>query len=345
MATYEEIFEQTETLQVLLETQWDGVKKIAEVIKSKEIKYVFLAARGSSDNACRYAKYLLGAHNSLPVAMAAPSLFSIYKRAPKLQDSLVIGISQSGQSPDIVSVIGEAKKQNVPTVAFVNDINSPLALASDYIVNLCAGSEKGVAATKTYTAQLLAIAMLSAALSENDQNRDLIFKIPKYVQNTFRLEGEIANLVQKFMNISQCVVLGRGYNYSTAFEWSLKIKELAYIFADPYSPADFMHGPIALIDESIPIFVIAPDGDTYSGNSSLIRKFENEYKVKTVVLSNRKTVTENCSFSLILPDLVPEWISPLTNMVPVQLFVYHLALAKGMDVDHPRGLSKVTKTK
>ena len=216
--------------------------------------------RGTSDNVGRYAKYLLGASNSLSVGLATPSLFTIYNKAPRLDNALVLGISQSGQSPDIVAVLDEAQKQGALTVAITNDVNSPLTEKATHTVNLNAGPEKSVAATKTYSTSLLVIAMLSAALSNSQSSWDEIDRLPEAVSETLKLDQAAVDAATRWRFSDRCVVLGRGYNYATAFELALKLKELTYIIAEPYSPADLLHGPFAIVERDFPVLVIAPQG-------------------------------------------------------------------------------------
>jgi glucosamine--fructose-6-phosphate aminotransferase (isomerizing) len=246
MSLKSEIFEQPSVLEGLLIKRMGVVQDIAEEINKAAIKYIFLAARGTSDNAGLYAKYLWGAFNQLPIALAAPSLFSLYAKPPSLQDAFVVAISQSGQSPDIVSVVTEGKRQGVPTLAITNDPGSPLARAADYILDLECGPEIAVAATKTYTASLLSIAMLSVALKGDKELLIELKRVPEFIQQVLGMDMEIQEIAERYRYMQQCVVLGRGYNYATAFEWSLKLKELAYIVAAPYSSSDFRHGPMAI---------------------------------------------------------------------------------------------------
>ena len=149
MTLHSEIFEQPERLASLLENQKQLAFEIAKAIRSRNVQYAFLAARGTSDNAGRYANYLWGAHNGIPLALATPSLFTYYQSPPRLNGALVVGVSQSGQSPDIVSVLEEGRKQNCLTLAITNVPDSPLASTADFVLDLQAGTEKAVAATKT----------------------------------------------------------------------------------------------------------------------------------------------------------------------------------------------------
>jgi glucosamine--fructose-6-phosphate aminotransferase (isomerizing) len=215
MGLHEEIFEQPLVLGRLVESQLDTVQRIAVAIKKADIDYIFLTARGTSDHAGLYAKYLWGMVNQLPVALAAPSLFSVYKQPPRLSRAAVVGISQSGQSPDIVSVLAEGRRQGALTVAITNAPASPLAENADHVLDIGAGPEKAVAATKTYTAQLMAIGMLSAALSENDEMVERLQQVPGQVQEMLALDTSIQQITERYRYMTHCVVLGRGYNYAT----------------------------------------------------------------------------------------------------------------------------------
>ncbi len=345
MSVRNEILEQPETLQRLLNTQWKNVVEIAEVIKSQQVDYIFLVARGSSDNAGLYAKYLLGIRNRLPIALAAPSLFTIYGRPPAMQNALVLGISQSGQSPDIVSVVQEAKRQGVFTISLVNKVDSPMAQAAEYVVDLCAGEEKGIAATKSYSAQLMAIAMLSIALEVDKTRLAELHKAVASIQRVLQLEAEVKQAAEKYRQITRCVVLGRGFNYATAFEWALKLKELSYTLADPYSSADFLHGPQALVEEGFPVFIVAPEGEMYMEFLELTDRLNREFKADTLVISNREEILSRANTALLIKNHIPEWISPMVSIALIQLFCYHFTVAKGLDVENPRGLMKVTETK
>ena len=252
MSLVDEIREQPQVLARLLDKQAEPIRALARSFAGKEIHGVVLAARGTSDNAGVYAQYLWGAFNRMPVALAAPSLFSLYKRPPELKHVLVLGISQSGQSPDIVEVLEEGRRQGVPTLAIGNDPDSPLARAADAFVDICAGPERAVAATKTYTAQLMAIAMLSAAVAGDEERWRELAAVPALVAQALALDDEIGQRAERYRFMEHCVVLGRGFNYATAFEWALKLKELTYVIAEPDSSADFQHGPVAMLDRGLP---------------------------------------------------------------------------------------------
>ena len=344
MSLRSEILEQPAVLGGLLDSQWEAATGMAAVIRERGVRSVFLAARGSSDNAGLYAKYLFGAVNRLPVALAAPSLFTTYDRAPDLEGQLVLGISQSGESPDIVSVITEGRRQGALTLAITNEPASPLATQAELVLQTQAGAEMAIAATKTYTTQLLSIAMLSAALSRSSDMVGPLRRVPELVAETLDLDERIEAAAQRYRYMNQCVVLGRGFNYATAYEWSLKLKELAYVVAEPYSSADFQHGPVAIVSHGFPVLAVAPEGAVLSDLRGLLERLVNEHRAELLVLSNNSEILDLAETALVLPAEMPEWISPLVSIVPAQLFCYHLTRAMGYDTESPRQLSKITRT-
>src|SRR5215212_3749544 len=290
MTLHSEIFEQPERLAALLGNQKQIVRDIAKAIQSRNVQYAFLAARGTSDNAGRYANYLWGAHNGLPLALATPSLFTYYQAPPRLNNALVIGVSQSGQSPDIVSVLEEGRKQGCLTLAITNIPDSPLAQAADLVLDIQAGTEKAVAATKTYTTELMAIAMISVALNNSEEHWQELASISKWAEQTLVLDNEIAQMTQRYRYMTQCVALGRGFNYATAFEWALKLKELTYLIAEPYSSADFQHGPIAMIEGGFPVLAVAPNGKVQETMRDMLTRLRKEKNAELVVISDDKEI-------------------------------------------------------
>jgi glucosamine--fructose-6-phosphate aminotransferase (isomerizing) len=345
MSLHSEILEQPDRIRSLLAARRGTTLRIAQAIQKRQVRYVFLAARGTSDNAGRYANYLLGARNGLPLALATPSLFTYYKQPPILKDALVIGISQSGQSPDIVSVLAEARRQGCLTLTITNEVSSPLAAVSDFVLALGAGKEKAVAATKTYTCELMAIALLSTALSGQDAAWEELEKVADWMDTALEQDARIAEAIQRYRYIDQTVVLGRGFNYATAFEWALKLKELSYLIAEPYSSADFLHGPIAMLERGFPVMAVAARGKVLAPMVGMIRQLKRDYHAELVVISNDPGALALASTPLAIPADVPEWLSPLINILPAQLFAYHLTRAKGYDPDHPRSIQKVTETR
>jgi glucosamine--fructose-6-phosphate aminotransferase (isomerizing) len=346
MGLREEIFEQPEVLKRLLDMEAENVRRVARAVRQRKVEYVFLAARGTSDHAGVYAQYLWGSLNRLPVAFAAPSLFTLYSGSPRLQNALVMGISQSGQSPDVVSVIAEGRRQGAMTLVVTNDARSPLAQAAEFTLDVHAGTEGAVAATKSYTAELLTLAMLSAALREDTgEHWAALSRVPEAVSAALTLEAEAERIAAAHRAMGQCVVLGRGYHYATALEWALKLKEMAYLFADAYSASDFQHGPIAVVQPGFPVLALAASGAALADLLALLRRLRDEFGAELFILSDDETALQLGRSALRLPGGLPEWLSPLIGIVPAQLYCYHLTRAKGYDPEAPRHLRKVTLTR
>ncbi len=344
MSLRDEILEQPAVLGRLLRSQVKPAREVAATIRRAGVRSVFVAARGTSDNAALYAKYLWGSVNRLPVALAAPSLFTLYRTPPDLRGSLVVGISQSGQSPDIVSVVAEGRRQGAPTLAITNEASSPLASAAERVLDTAAGPERAIAATKTYTTQLLSIALVSAALEGGEGQGEALARVPDLVAEALALDDAIAAAAERYRYMTQCVVLGRGFNYATAYEWALKLKELTYVVAEPYSSADFQHGPVAIVSQGFPVLAVAPTGAVSDHVLSLLETLAGDYRAELLVVSNDERALALAETPLPLPAELPEWLSPLVAIVPAQLFCYHLTRAKGYDTEAPRRLNKVTRT-
>ncbi len=345
MTLHAEISEQPRLLEKLLETQRHTAERIAVAIRQAQPAFVLFAARGTSDNAARYATYLWGAHNRLMATLATPSLFTYYQRPPSLKGALVVGISQSGQSPDIVQVVSEGRRQGCLTLAITNAPNSPLARAADLLFDIQAGEEKAVAATKTYTAELVALAMISAAMS-NGQTAywQQLAQIPAKVEAMLQQDDHIARLAERYRYMHHCVVVGRGFNYATAFEWALKLKELSYVVAEPYSSADLLHGPIAMVEDGFPVLAIAPDGMVFDSMFQLLTRLRQEQRAELVVISNHEKALRLAQSPMPLPTDMPEWLTPIVGIVAGQLFACYLTRAKGYDTEAPRHIHKITQT-
>jgi glucosamine--fructose-6-phosphate aminotransferase (isomerizing) len=339
-----EILEQPAALQRLIDAESGKIVSVARAIRKKAPRFVMLAARGSSDNAARYGQYLFGAHNRLPVALATPSLFTLYRTPPGLEDALVLAVSQSGQSPDICAVVEEGRRQGALTISITNDPASPLARLAEHGIDLQAGPERSIAATKTYTASLLALAMLSTALSgDREQQRDLQ-TLPALLQDTLQQADAIISAAQDYRQVEACVVLGRGFNYASAFEIALKLKELTYILAEPYSTADFKHGPVALVQDGFLVLAVVPEGEPADEMTDFLGELK-QRGPRLVIISPRSKTLSLANTGFPLPGKIPEWLSPLVAVTPGQLFAFGLARARGLDPDEPRGLHKVTLTR
>jgi glucosamine--fructose-6-phosphate aminotransferase (isomerizing) len=315
---------------------------LAAAARKGRISYVVIAARGSSDHAAIYAQYVLGALARLPVALATPSLFSRYASPPRLAGALVIGISQSGRSPDVVAVVEEARRQGALTAAMTNAPASPLAVAAEHPLDLRAGTELSVAATKTYTAELMTIAMLAAALGDAGAiEHEALLRVPDAQRAALEHAGRVSAMADAHAGLVDCAVLGRGFNLATAFEWALKLKELAYVRAQAYSSADFQHGPVASLAHGGDVLAVVARGPLAADTAELVARLRKERRARVLVLSHDPLPGAD---HLPFPDTLPEWLSPLVDIIPAQLFTAALARAKGLDVERPRGLKKVTLT-
>jgi glucosamine--fructose-6-phosphate aminotransferase (isomerizing) len=341
-----EILSQPKLISQLLKSESENVTRLAEAFSGRgkyQYNYVLIAARGTSDNAARYAQYLFGIHNHLQVALATPSVFSMYHQPPDLSGALVIGISQSGQSPDIVSVIDEGRRQGRPTLAITNYPDSPLAKAAEGHIPLNTGDEKAIAATKTYTASLAALALFSAALSGEASLMQDLQNLPAQMEQTLQSVRPVLERVERYRYMDHCIVIGRGYNYSTAFEIALKIKELTSIITEPYSPADFRHGPIAMVKTGFPLIIVAAKGQVFSDLQAMVSELK-EREAELLVISDEASLLKQAELALALPAGIPEWLSPMAAVLPGQLFSLALAQARHLNADQPEGLTKVTET-
>jgi glucosamine--fructose-6-phosphate aminotransferase (isomerizing) len=341
-----EILQQPEVLAKLLKTESKRIAGIANAVKKADIRTIFLVARGSSDNAGLYGKYLFGSRNRRVVALATPSLFTLYKQPPDLEGCLVLAISQSGESHDLLQVVDEGKRQGARTLVITNRARSPLAKVAEHVIPLHAGRERSVAATKTYTAELMALAMLSAALRGSKKDKEDLRKVPGAVKKVLGDKSCAATLeaAQRYRYTERLSVIGRGYNYATAFELSLKLKELAYLTAEPSSSADFRHGPIAMVEKGFPVLLIAPKGKVFKDMLDLARQLLDR-QAELVVISDNRQLLSLANTPLPLRSGLPEWLTPIAAVVPGQLFAMGLAQARGCSLDQPRGLSKVTRTR
>ena len=337
----QEIQSQPEVLARLLDREMQHITQIVAQLPSFD--YALIAARGSSDHAATYAKYAWTSLAGYPVALAAPSLLTMYRAAPRLASALVVGISQSGQSPDILAVLEEGKRQGRPTLTITNDGASPLAALADHVIELHAGTEQSVAATKTYTAQLAVMAMFAAALSGDARHMEALRQLPAVIEKALQLSAPITQHIERYRYMDRCIVIGRGYNYATSFELALKLKELTYVMATSYSSADFRHGPIATIEDGLPVFLVMPTGATFADMLELARDLQ-QRGAELLVISESKDALALARTPLPIPQGIPEWFSPLSAIIPGQIVALRLALSKGLNPDVPRGLQKVTRT-
>jgi glucosamine--fructose-6-phosphate aminotransferase (isomerizing) len=340
---HSEIMDQPQTFARLLDTEVERTVLLARELAARPIHYVVIAARGTSDNAARYAQYLFGALLGLPVALATPSLHTLYRAHVHFDDALVIGISQSGQSPDICSVVADAQQAGAPTIAITNMPDSPLARAASHTIALHAGLERSIAATKTYTAQLGALALLVLSIANDSAGLQSMRSLPQAIEQVLTLDARIRDVAAHLRDAAAAVTLGRGYNYATAWEIALKIKELTYLPTEPYSSADFQHGPIALVREGFPIIMAAPRGLVTDDLAALAQRLR-DLGARQVILSDVPELLAFADEAVHLPVSVDERFSPITTIVAGQLLAFHLAHARGVDPDQPRTIRKVTET-
>ena len=344
----EEIREQPAALRRFIEEESANIRAVSRAIAGADALYAVIAARGTSDNAALYGRYLLEQFCNLPVSLAAPSVYTLYRSPPRLRRALVVGISQSGAGADVTEVVAEGRKQGALTVAITNYPDSPLAQAAEHVILLRAGEERSVAATKTYTAQLYALAWLSACLRDGagpgSPLAAALHAVPDQMAQVLALEETIAARAERYRYAHRLAVVGRGFNYSTAFEIALKLKELTYLLAEPYSSADFRHGPIAVVEPGFPILLVAPSGATLPDLEALHDDLA-QRKAELLVISDQKELLQRAQVGMALPGGVPEWLSPLLAVVPGQLLAYYLALARDLDPENPRTLTKVTSTR
>ena len=338
MGLLDEIREQPEVIARTTSVNAAPAQQVAGLVSG--CTHAVIAARGTSENAGRYAQYVWGTRNGLSVGLTTPSLFSVYDRPPRLDGALVVGISQSGESPDIVAVLDEGRQQGRPTVAITNEPDSPLADVADVVIDLHAGEERAVAATKTYTAQLAVVALISEAMAGRSGTLDLL---PPLVERALAEEARAAEAAASHAGMEVCAVLGRGFNQATAFEWALKLQELTQVVAQPFSTADFLHGPIAVLEPGYPVLVIAARGPAIDDVVDVLDRCR-QAGASLVVIGNDRRLEGMAPRVLQLDGELDEWLSPIPAVVLGQLFAYHLTIAKGLDPEQPRGLHKVTRT-
>ena len=343
----DEILEQPDVAARFLASAPEVMGPLVERLRAAAVDHVVIAARGTSDHAAIYAQYVLGIRHGLSVGLGTPSVISLYGARPRLDRSLVIGISQSGASPDVVGVIAEGRRQGAPTVAITNDPTSPLAAAAETTIDLATGPERAIAATKTYTTELLAIAALSVAWAGDagDAGGAVdVAAVPDALASVLGLEPEIIAMAADQAAADRLLILARGYEYATAREWALKLKELGRVFADPYSAADFEHGPLALLEPGVPAIAVVREGPARNGLVDLLGRLRSDLDADLAVVSDDAEALTLARWPLRLPAGTPEWLGPIVSILVGQLHALHLTRARGLDPEVPRNLSKVTRT-
>lgn len=339
----DEIAEQPSAIERTIKREGSRIDRFAKgLIAKRRPSLIVLVARGSSDNAALFGRYILETTTGIPVSLAAPAVHTLYKAKVNLKDALVIGISQSGEGVDINLVLKKARKAGALTLAVTNEAGSAMTKLADETFLIHAGRERSVAATKTYTGQLTILHLLARALANGDGRVD-VEKIPALTAESLKLREGIEELVERYAFMNHAVVVGRGLNYANAYEFAIKLMETCYVVAERFSSADFLHGPIAMVERGFPAFLFAPPGPTFKSMKELLVKL-NSLGAETVAISSEKAILEKAGRAVRINEKIPEILSPIPYIVPAQLFAALLAEAKGISPDKPRSLTKVTRT-
>ncbi|MDD3126631.1 MAG: SIS domain-containing protein [Candidatus Izemoplasmatales bacterium] len=319
----------------------DKIAEISKTIHNRAIKQIIIAARGSSDNAGNYFKYLCETVAGIPVGFAAPSIITLYNGKLDLSQALTIAISQSGQAMDALAVVEQAKRQGGMTIAITNDTQSPLAKTADYHLYLNVGQEKSIAATKSFIAQMYILAMLVEGISQDETLNHEIKKIGGLIQDTINMSETIAIQSLALLDAKDCFVLGRGFNNAIAHEFALKLQETTYIKALGYATSDFYHGPFAMIEQQSKVIILMPKDNTMPGSLEMIKKLE-AIGAQIIIFTDDSSL--KYKNQVVLPK-AHEYLSPFVFVVAAQIFVCNLSQKRGVNPDQPRGLKKITITK
>jgi len=337
-----EILEQPQALRKTFQAERAHALEFMKFARKQNFRLVVLVARGTSDNAARFARALTEITTGIPASLSSPSVHTLYHAKVDYRQALVVGISQSGEGTDINMVLEAAKRHGGYTVGITNEKNSPMAKLADDVFVVQAGHQQSVAATKTYTGQLMIIYLLAAALG-SDVSMDAVSEIPDHVKEAFKLLPEIKELVERYRYMRHCVVVGRGINYGNAFELSLKLMETCYVIAERFSAADFVHGPIALIEHDFPAFMFMPPGKSFNNMSELAGRL-NKLRAEVVAITGPGARVSSATRIIRVPSKIPEIYTPIPYIVPGQIFAASLAEVKRLDPDKPRSLHIVTQT-
>ncbi len=346
----DETRQQPEALSRTLHDGLAALRDLRREFEARPPRLVALVARGTSDNAAQFGRYLIEISTRIPVSLAAPSVLTLYQAPLDLSGVLVVGISQSGESTDTNAVLEDAQARGAVTVGITNQSDSAIARVARFVIAVRAGREESVAATKTYTCQLLALYLLAAALG-GEVDIEVLRKLPDWVHAVLELEERIAEIAERYTFMARAITVGRGLNYANALEFGLKLMETCYVVAERFSSADLMHGPIALIERSFPVFAFAPPGVTWPSISAMLDRLES-LKAETLIFSDESNPEAAAKparlIQLPIHALAPagpcDLYTPIPYVVPAQLFSAHLAAIKGLNPDRPRTLQKVTRT-
>jgi glucosamine--fructose-6-phosphate aminotransferase (isomerizing) len=315
-----EIGEQPEVLQRIIDSGLDDIRAVAAAIRERSPRFVLFAARGTSDHACLYAKYLVEIVLGLPAGLVSPSTMTSYGSRPDLRDVLVVVVSQSGGSPDLIETATTARACGAIVLAVTNAPNSPLAAAADLHLDVHAGVEHAVAATKSYTG----------------------FAVPAAAAVQVERKSEMVELAQRYRFADRLILTGRGYSYPTVREAALKLMETSYVAALAFSGADLMHGPLAMIDQNSPVLAVVPEGIGAVAMRPVLERLQSGLADLTIFGGASSLPFATSGFRI--EHELPEDLSPLVDIIALQHLACEMAIARGFDPDAPRGLLKVTQT-
>ena len=338
----DEIGQEPDLAARLVESSQDAFQAIAKAFRDRKAHGFVIAARGSSDHAADYARYLFGRRQRALVSLAAPSMFTHYASPPNVAGQCVIGISQSGASPDVIAVIEEAKRQGAMSVAITNAEKSPLAEAAEFVLPMLAGPELSVPASKTYLTSLVALALLSAAITPDHDFEQGLAVLPEKLRDAITAEPDVTRIARA-INGPRAIVLARGFNLCTAEEIALKLTETSYVLARAWSIADFVHGPIAVVEPGLPVLLVGAGGSVSADVDAIAARLS-AYGCAVVGLFDAASAPLDATSSVHINSGLPEELTPMTLIVLGQLLANQVALARGVDPDAPRALHKVTRT-
>jgi len=347
----DEIREQPAVLEAVLRAEMGTARALCSRFEKERPRFVVLAARGTSDNAAQFGRYLIEISTAIPVSLAAPSVFTLYGSELDFREVLYVGLSQSGESTDVNTCVRRARELGAMTIGITNDAESTLARTAEQVILLHAGIEGSVAATKTWTAQLLSMYLLAWSLGA-DLTLEQIRRMPEWTAAALELEPSLRERAQRYVFAEKAIVVGRGFNYSNALEFALKLMETCYVMADSFSSADFLHGPIAIAERGIPAFAFAPPGPTWASLSETLARLGAAGVAPPLVITDERNV-EACALPPVIAVPPPEAhdstlpvdaLTPIPYAVPAQLLAAHIAEQKGLNPDTPRMLQKVTQT-
>lgn len=349
-----EIHEQPESLRNAMMERLDdisGCVRLKELMGKHEVlrntKRIVIVACGTSWHSALIGEYMIEDLSRIPTEVEYASEFR-YRNPVIEAGTVVIAISQSGETADTLAALREAKRRGAMTIAICNVVGSTLARESDAAVYLHAGPEIGVASTKAFTSQIAVLYLLTIFLgslknvstAKNIEMVSEIKKLPDLVQKILSKEAEIYELAKLYSNNSNFIYLGRGYNFPVALEGALKLKEISYIHAEGYPAAEMKHGPIALIDRNMPVVFIATKDSTYEKILSNIQEVRARGgKVIAIASEGDSMIQKKVDHVFYIPNTL-EVLTPILSVIPLQLLAYHMAVIRGCDVDKPRNLAK-----